>query len=85
MTAPTEVRRRARVFALNLQAAALVAALLLVAALVEAMQAISQDQVAAFLPFVALGMPARYLRFADVRAASPYLRLALAGADWRWC
>ena len=74
-----EIRRRARRFAFNLQAAALVTALLSVALLAEAMKAIEQHQVAAFLPFVALGMPARYLRSVDVRAASPYSRLALAG------
>ena len=47
--------------------------------LVEAHRSIGQRQLAAFLPFIALGMPARLLRFADVRTASPYYRLALAG------
>ncbi len=42
------------------------------------MEAIGQHQMAAFLPFIALGMPARYLRLADVRTASPYYRLAAA-------
>ena len=79
LDAPREIRRQARRYAFTLQAAALAAALILVAALVEAMKAIGQPQIAAFLPFVALGMPARYLRFADVRTASPYFRLALAG------
>ena len=76
--APREIRRQARGLALTLQSAALVVALLLVALLAEAMKSIGQQQVAAFLPFIALGMPVRYLRFADVRVASPYYRLALS-------
>ena len=61
-------------------------ALLLVALLVEAMKAIGQHQIAAFLPFIALGMPARYLRFADVTHRFALLP-AGAGrrAGWRWC
>jgi hypothetical protein len=78
LEAPKAVRRQAKRFALDLQAGALVLALLLVAVLVEAMKAIGQHQIAAYLPFVAIGMPARYIRFADVRTASPYYRLALA-------
>ena len=74
---PRRIRRQARRFAFNLQAAALALALVLVAMLAEGLKSIGQQQVAAFLPFVALGMPARYLRFVDVRAASPYSRLAL--------
>ncbi len=77
--APPAIRRQAWRFAFNLQAAALVVALLIVVMLVEAMKSIGQHQVAAFLPFIALGMPARFLRQADVKAASPYYRLALAG------
>ena len=76
--APRRIRRQARGYAFNLQAAALALALVLVALLAEGLKAIGQQQVAAFLPFVALGMPARYLRFVDLRAASPYSRLALA-------
>jgi len=76
--APKAVRRQAKRFAFNLQAVALAAALMLVAALSEGLKAIGQHQVAAFFPFIALGMPARYLRFADVKTASPYYRLALA-------
>jgi hypothetical protein len=77
--APKPVRRQAKRFAFCLQATALIMALLLVAALAEGLKAIGQQQIAAFLPFIALGMPARYLRFADVRTASPYFRLALSG------
>ncbi len=76
--APREVQRQARWFAFNVQAAALIAGLLLIILLVEAMKAIGQDRIASFLPFMAIGMPARYLRMADIRASSPYFRLALA-------
>ncbi len=78
LQAPRPVRHQARGLAVRLQAAALVVALLLVAMLAEAMKSVGQQQVAAFLPFVALGMPVRYLRFADIRVASPYYRLALS-------
>jgi hypothetical protein len=78
LKAPREIRRQARRFALRLQSAALLISLLMVAALAEVMKSIGQQQVAAFLPFIALGMPVRFLRFADVRVASPYYRLALA-------
>ena len=53
-------------------------AVVLVALMAEALKDIGQNQVAAFLPFIALGMPARYWRFADLRTTSPYSRLALA-------
>lgn len=75
--APREIRRQAKRTALTLQAAALLVAVLLVVLLVEALKDIGQHEVAAFMPFIALGMPARYWRFADVRTASPYSRLAL--------
>jgi len=78
LQAPKQIRREARRLALTLQSAALVVALLLVALLAEAMKGIGQQQIAAFLPFIALGMPVRYLRLADVRVASPYYRLALS-------
>jgi hypothetical protein len=78
LTVSRPIRRQAKRYAFNVQAAALIFALVLVALLAEAMKAIGQDKVAAFLPFVALGMPARYWRFADVRTASPFSRLALA-------
>ena len=75
--APRAIRRQARRYAFTLQAGALAVALVLVALLAEALKAIGQAEVASFLPFIALGMPARYWRFADVRTASPYSRLAL--------
>lgn len=78
LQAPKQIRREARRLALTLQSSALVVALLLVALLTEAMKGIGQQQIAAFLPFIALGMPVRYLRLADVRVASPYYRLALS-------
>jgi hypothetical protein len=78
LKAQREIRRQARRFALTLQSAALLISLLMVVGLAEGMKSIGQQQVAAFLPFIALGMPVRFLRFADVRVASPYYRLALA-------
>lgn len=76
--APKAVRRQARRFAFNVQATALVVALSLLTLLTEALKWVGQHQIAAYLPYIALGMPARYLRLADVRTASPYFRLALA-------
>lgn len=76
--APRDVRRQAKRFAIDLQLSALVVALVLTVLLVEAMKTIGQHQIALFLPFLALGMPARFLRFADVRTSTPYYRLALA-------
>lgn len=74
------VRRQAMKLAINAQLSALAIALMLVVLLTEAMKSIGQDQIAAFLPYVALGMPVRYWRLTDVRTASPYYRLALAGS-----
>lgn len=78
--APQAVRRHAKRLARNLQASALIAGLVVVALLAEGMKAIDQAQIAAYLPFLALGMPARHLRLSDVRTASPYYRLALTSA-----
>ena len=75
--APRDIRRQAKRIAITLQAGALLVAVVLVALMAEALKGIGQDKVAAFVPFIALGMPARYWRFADVRTASPYSRLAL--------
>lgn len=75
--APRDIRTQAKRFALTVQIGALTIALILVALLAEGLKAIGQGEVAAFLPFIALGMPARYWRFADVRTASPFSRLAL--------
>lgn len=77
--AAPEVRRSARRLAFNVQAFALIVGLLLVTLLVEVMKIAQQVEIAAYLPLIALGMPARYLRLSDVRAASPFYRLALAG------
>src|SRR5204863_8877867 len=52
--APRAVWRQARRFAMNVQLAALAAALILVAGLAEGMKALGRLQVAAFLPFAAL-------------------------------
>lgn len=74
------VRRQAKRFSVTLQMGSLIVALLCVVLLVEGLKAIDQHKIASFLPFVALGMPARYWRLADVKTASPYFRLALAGS-----
>jgi hypothetical protein len=79
LKAPAAIQRQARQLALNLQSAALVCGMLILVLLVEGMKAIGQHQIASYLPFIALGMPARYLRDADVQGVSPYSRLALAG------
>ena len=75
--APKPIRREAKRLAFKVQGIALLLSLLLVVGIAEALKGIGQLQVAAFIPFLALGMPARNLRFADVRTASPYYRLAL--------
>ena len=80
INASKPVRRQSKRFAFTVQASALICALVLVVLLTEAMKAIGQDKIAAFLPYVALGMPARYLRLSDVKTASPYFRLALGGS-----
>lgn len=80
--ASKSVRRQAKLYARTLQLAALAVALVLVAVLVEGMKAIDQHQIAAFMPFIALGMPARCLRLSDAKTASPYFRMALAGGGF---
>jgi hypothetical protein len=76
---PKAVRRQARRFARLVQFGVLAANVLLILALVRALDAIGQEQVARFLPLVAIGMPARVLRYSDARTDSPYFRLALSG------
>lgn len=78
--APREVRRQAKRIAIQLQLSALIVALLTVAAIVAWLNAIGQHELATYLPFVAIGMPARYFRYADVKTASRYFRLALSGS-----
>lgn len=80
LSAPKAIRRQAKRVALSIQAAAFTISIILIALLTMAMDVIGQQQIAAFIPYVAIGMPARYLRFADVRTASPYYRLALASS-----
>ena len=77
--APDAIRRQARRFARILQLVVLGVSILLIAALVLGLQAVGQHEVALFLPLVAVGMPARVLRYSDVRTDSPYFRLALSG------
>ena len=77
--APRVVRRQAKRFALAVQGGVLLATAGLVTLLVLGLDAVGQDQIAIFLPLIAVGLPARMLRNADVRTNSPYSRLALAG------
>jgi hypothetical protein len=76
--APPAVRRQAQLLAYDFQAAALAIAIVMVAGLAEALKLIGQDQIAATIPYLAIGMPARYLRFTDIRTSSPFYRLASA-------
>ncbi len=76
--APFLIRKHARRFARLVQSAVFVVNVVLIAALVRGLVAIGQDEVAFFLPLVAVGMPARILRSSDVRTDSPYFRLALS-------
>lgn len=76
---PRPIRRQARRFAFAVQGAVLAANLLLVWLLVAGLDAIDQHEIALFLPLIAVGLPAKVLRFADVRTSSPYFRVALAG------
>lgn len=73
------VRRQARRFAYIVQGAVLAVSLALVLLFAAGLEAIGQHQIALFLPLIAVGLPARVPRYADVRTSSPYFRLALAG------
>ncbi|MDQ3080103.1 MAG: hypothetical protein M3R03_08925 [Pseudomonadota bacterium] len=77
--APATIRKQARRFARILQAVVLAANIVLIAGLVLGLRAAGQHEVALFLPLVAAGMPARVLRYSDVRTDSPFFRLALSG------
>lgn len=77
--APREVRCQARRYALAVQGAVLAVSFGLLLLLVPALDSIGQDEIANFLPLIAVGLPARVLRYSDVRTDSPYFRLALAG------
>ena len=76
--APSPIRRQARRIALAVQGAVLMATLGLLFGLILALDAIGQHEIAAFLPLIAIGLPARALRFSDVHTDSTYFRLALA-------
>jgi hypothetical protein len=77
--APKAIHKQARRFARIVQLAVLCANVVLLFALVRALEAIGQHEIALFLPLIAVGMPARVLRYSDVRTDSPYFRLALSG------
>ena len=74
------IQHQAKRFAFTLQTGALAIALVIVVLVAEGLKALDQHQMAAFLPFAALGMPARYWRQADVSASSEYFRLALSAS-----
>jgi hypothetical protein len=76
--APAVVRKQARRFARILQTVVLGVNILLITGLVLGLRAVGQDQVAHFLPLVAVGLPARILRSSDMRTDSPFFRLALS-------
>ena len=78
--APAPVRKQARRFARVVQIVVLAANIVLIAALALGLGAIGQQQVAFFLPLVAVGMPARILRYSDMRTDSPFFRLALSSS-----
>lgn len=78
--APAAIRKQTRRLSRIVQIVVLAANLILIACLVVGLAAIGQDQMAFFLPLVAVGMPARILRYSDVRTDSPYFRLALSGS-----
>lgn len=78
--APPSIQKQARRYARLVQLAVLAINVLLVWALVRGLMAIGQQEVAFFLPLVAVGMPARILRNSDVRTDSPYFRLALSSS-----
>jgi len=79
VSTPKAIRRQARNFARVVQFVVLVANVAVVAALFVGLRAIGQHQLAFFLPLVAVGMPARILRYSDMRTDSPFFRLALSG------
>lgn len=73
------VRLAARRLARIVQTAALCISVVVLVALMWALTRTGQGELAAFLPLIAIGMPARALRFTDIRTDSPYYRLAMAG------
>lgn len=78
--AAKRIRVQARRFARLVQIGVLGANILFVWGLVGALIAIGQEKVAMFLPLIAIGLPARILRYSDVRTDSPYYRLAMSGS-----
>ena len=73
------VRLQAKRLVGVIQFAGMIVSLILLALLMWALGRIGQRELAAFLPLIAIGIPARLLRFTDIRTDSPYYRLALAG------
>ncbi len=77
--APRPIRRQAKRFALAVQLAAFAVNVVLVVLFVLALDAIGQQEIAMFLPLIAVGLPVRVLRNSDTHTNSPYFRLAMAG------
>ena len=77
--APKPVRRQARRRAFLFQTVSMGLALVLVGVLYVVLQIIGQGEVAVFIPLIAIGLPARTIRFSGTRTDSPYYRMALAG------
>ena len=77
--APRAIRRQSSGSRCLVQSAVLAVNFGLLLLLVLALDSIGQEEIAAFLPLIAVGLPARVLRYSDVRTDSPYFRLALAG------
>ncbi len=77
--AEAPVRRQARRFARLAQGGAWGGSMVVLALLILLLARSGQQEIALFLPLIAIGMPARILRFSDARTDSPYYRMALAG------
>lgn len=87
--APRKARHQSRRIARLIQLGSLGAAVIFIALLYLGLRAIGQDKLADMLPLVAIGLPARAIRFSDFKTGSPYYRLAIgvsgvvgAGVAW---
>ena len=78
--APRELRQRSRATARLVQLGSLCGAVVVVFFLVVALRGLGQDKIAYVLPFLALGLPARAIRFSDFKTGSQYYRVALAAS-----
>ncbi len=76
--APIEIVLQAKRYAFGVQFAVLIASAGAVTLLLLGLDLIGQHEIAMFLPLIAIGLPARVLRNADLKSESPYSRLALS-------